>query len=63
MTQGIFETWTTTRSGYLVFTISGQKYLSLMDFDHETPPTQGQEVEFLIQEIPPGWSVPYIRIL
>jgi hypothetical protein len=60
---GIFERWATTRSGYLVFTISGQKYLSLMDFGRERPPSHGQEIAFELHDVPTGWSVPYIKII
>mgnify|MGYP003662156553 CR=1 FL=1 len=59
---GTFERWATTRSGYLVFTISGQKYLSLMDFANESPPKSGEQVEFEVKDIPDGWTVPYIKI-
>ena len=59
---GTFERWATTRSGYLVFTISGQKYLSLMDFGRERPPSRGQEIVFEVHDVPAGWTVPYIKI-
>jgi len=60
---GTFEKWATTRSGYLVFTISGQKYLSLMDFGREHPPSRGQEIAFEVHDVPTGWSVPYITLI
>lgn len=60
--KGTFEKWATTRSGYLVFTISGQKYLSLMDFGRERPPSCGQEIEFEVHDVPAGWTVPYIKL-
>ena len=62
-TSGTFERWATTKLGYLVFTISGQKYLSLMDFGRESPPSRGQEIEFEVHDIPTGWTVPYIKIV
>jgi hypothetical protein len=59
--KGIFEGWKTTMSGYLIFSISGKSYLSLMDFAQDSPPQQGKAVEFEVDGVPQDRTLELIK--